>query len=150
MSYGYCPICGAKGVSRERSLNGDDRCVKGHVYKSSLALTEVEHAWKEAGGTSDRGNQHTWPSYKILELQPFVDLIIKRSLIALHENYKPDDCLPQEEIQGFLLDYWKVKPHSCGRHHLFDEPFDEVKALNKLADEMASVIDNQILESLKK
>jgi ribosomal protein S17E len=38
MSYGYCPICGAKGKSRERRINGDDRCENDHVYPSSTAL----------------------------------------------------------------------------------------------------------------
>ena len=38
MIYGYCPICGAKGKSRERRINGDDRCENDHVYPSSTAL----------------------------------------------------------------------------------------------------------------
>ncbi len=37
--YGFCPICGSKGVSRERRLNGDDRCAQGHRYPSSTAKT---------------------------------------------------------------------------------------------------------------
>lgn len=35
--YGNCPICGSKGVSRERRLNGNDRCSKGHTYPSKDA-----------------------------------------------------------------------------------------------------------------
>ncbi len=30
--YGFCPICGAKGVSRERRPDGNDRCSNGHTY----------------------------------------------------------------------------------------------------------------------
>ena len=36
-SYGYCPTCGAPGVSRERRLNGDDKCERGHTYPSAKA-----------------------------------------------------------------------------------------------------------------
>lgn len=40
-TYGYCPECGAKGATRERRLNGDDICRKGHRYKSSDAQTST-------------------------------------------------------------------------------------------------------------
>jgi len=36
--YGYCPKCGSSGQFRERRLNGNDACVAGHTYKSSVAL----------------------------------------------------------------------------------------------------------------
>ena len=36
--YGYCPICGEEGRSRERRPNGNDTCVKGHVYPSKDAM----------------------------------------------------------------------------------------------------------------
>ena len=36
--YGFCPICFRPGESRERRLNGNDRCKHGHVYTSSQAL----------------------------------------------------------------------------------------------------------------
>ncbi len=36
--YGYCPICGAPGVQRERRINGDDECANGHKYPSRSAL----------------------------------------------------------------------------------------------------------------
>lgn len=35
--YGFCPICGANGISRERRPNGNDRCSAGHEYPSSKA-----------------------------------------------------------------------------------------------------------------
>ena len=35
--YGYCPDCGAKGVTRERRPNGNDKCANGHTYPSSTA-----------------------------------------------------------------------------------------------------------------
>ena len=38
MSYGFCPTCGGPGLSRERRLNGNDRCGRGHVYPSKDAL----------------------------------------------------------------------------------------------------------------
>jgi hypothetical protein len=36
--YGYCPVCGAKGTSRERHPDGNTTCVNGHKYKSRDAL----------------------------------------------------------------------------------------------------------------
>lgn len=38
--YGYCPKCGAKGVARERRMNGNDNCEKGCTYPSRDALPE--------------------------------------------------------------------------------------------------------------
>lgn len=42
MIYGYCPMCGAKGVSRERRPNGDDKCEHGHAYPSLSARPTSE------------------------------------------------------------------------------------------------------------
>lgn len=39
--YGYCPICGGIGRSRERRLNGDDRCENGHTYPSSKSVAST-------------------------------------------------------------------------------------------------------------
>lgn len=36
--YGYCPHCNAPGINRERRINGDDICKKGHKYPSKDAL----------------------------------------------------------------------------------------------------------------
>jgi len=41
-SYGFCPICDAPGVTRERRPNGNDECAKGHRYPSRNALPEKE------------------------------------------------------------------------------------------------------------
>ena len=38
--YGYCPKCGAPGVSRERRPNGDDVCKRGHKYRSAEAVSQ--------------------------------------------------------------------------------------------------------------
>ena len=38
--YGYCPQCGGMGMSRERRLNGNDRCENGHSYPSSTAVAK--------------------------------------------------------------------------------------------------------------
>jgi hypothetical protein len=37
--YGHCPVCGAKGITRERRPGGNDRCANGHTYKSIHATT---------------------------------------------------------------------------------------------------------------
>ena len=38
--YGYCPQCGAIGLSRERRPNGNDKCANGHTYPSGKALSQ--------------------------------------------------------------------------------------------------------------
>jgi hypothetical protein len=44
--YGHCPVCGAKGVTRERRPDGDDRCANGHTYKSIHATTpSAQRQW---------------------------------------------------------------------------------------------------------
>lgn len=35
---GHCPTCGARGVMRERRINGNDRCENGHTYPSKTAV----------------------------------------------------------------------------------------------------------------
>jgi hypothetical protein len=35
--YGFCPVCGAPGIRRERRPNGNDFCENGHGYLSSQA-----------------------------------------------------------------------------------------------------------------
>lgn len=40
MSYGNCPICGAKGKTRERRINGNDKCENGHTYPSKDVIPE--------------------------------------------------------------------------------------------------------------
>jgi hypothetical protein len=55
--YGYCPVCGAEGVSRERRPDGDDKCQNGHKYPSRTALKDPPTAqpatsqsgWHEGG-----------------------------------------------------------------------------------------------------
>ena len=36
--YGYCPICGAHGQTRERRPDGYDRCTAGHLYPTGEAV----------------------------------------------------------------------------------------------------------------
>lgn len=38
--YGRCPTCGAPGLQRERGLNGNDICEKGHHYPSKDAVKD--------------------------------------------------------------------------------------------------------------
>ena len=43
-TYGYCPECGAPGVTRERRPDGNDRCANGHTYPSRAALSQPQAA----------------------------------------------------------------------------------------------------------
>jgi len=36
--YGFCPVCYATGISRERRINGNDTCKNGHKYPSKDSL----------------------------------------------------------------------------------------------------------------
>jgi hypothetical protein len=36
--YGFCPLCGSPGFSRERRPDGDDKCSKGHHYPSKNSV----------------------------------------------------------------------------------------------------------------
>jgi hypothetical protein len=38
---GVCPYCYSAVIGRERRLNGDDTCEKGHKYPSRLTLTKT-------------------------------------------------------------------------------------------------------------
>jgi hypothetical protein len=51
--YGHCPVCGAKGVTRERRPGGDDRCANGHTYKSIHATTPPAAQRQWVGLTED-------------------------------------------------------------------------------------------------
>ena len=37
MIFGFCPICGAPGIMRERRPNGNDICENKHTYPSASA-----------------------------------------------------------------------------------------------------------------
>lgn len=39
MNYGICPFCKSPVVNRERRLNGNDTCAKGHVYPMTETTT---------------------------------------------------------------------------------------------------------------
>jgi hypothetical protein len=54
--YGHCPMCGAKGVNRERRLNGNDLCASGHIYPSRDSTTPPKREW--VGLTDEEREQH--------------------------------------------------------------------------------------------
>ena len=46
--FGTCPTCGARGEYREKRPNGNDTCVRGHVYPSASAVHMTREARLEA------------------------------------------------------------------------------------------------------
>lgn len=52
-NYGFCPECGAPGITRQKCLNGNDTCVAGHAYPSSNALKERPVSDVKAFGFND-------------------------------------------------------------------------------------------------
>jgi len=54
--YGYCPTCGAKGVSRQRTEGGGmDTCANGHTYPSADAKQKPKAATAENKADSKAG-----------------------------------------------------------------------------------------------
>lgn len=61
-TYGYCPVCGDDGYSRERRPGGNDKCANGHVYPTHLRFIhpptqEQLDAYKLGGFTRPIGTQ---------------------------------------------------------------------------------------------
>ena len=56
--YGYCPVCGAKGVSTERRINGNTTCENGHIKPraSFNTPTDKEQVEIEVGKDAKVGN----------------------------------------------------------------------------------------------
>lgn len=56
IGYGYCPRCGASGITRERRPNGNDRCANGHEYPSrnSVFLPGSAPSLEQQLATKDR------------------------------------------------------------------------------------------------
>lgn len=56
--YGYCPVCGAKGVSTERRINGNTTCENGHTKPraSFNTPTDKEQVEIEVGKDAKVGN----------------------------------------------------------------------------------------------
>lgn len=52
-TYGYCPICGAPGKSRERRLNGNDICENGHAYPSNDSAESELYQIHDVAGVRD-------------------------------------------------------------------------------------------------
>jgi hypothetical protein len=64
-TYGFCPICGSRGISRERRINGNDICANGHSYASNLALhiapeKQAEQEPVPTGATHYQPHQKTY------------------------------------------------------------------------------------------
>lgn len=89
--YGYCPQCGAIGLSRERRPNGNDKCANGHTYPSGKALSqpkepvlcEFDKFHKEAFET--RIKQLEINNVKLVEALTLADKVL--SLIMIDEAY---------------------------------------------------------------
>ena len=65
--YGFCPERGAKGVQRERRLEGNDKCANGHIYPSSKSSSPPQRTWvgltDEHRAMIQRGVDRTTPPF---------------------------------------------------------------------------------------
>lgn len=91
--YGYCPECGAPGVTRERRPDGDDKCSNGHRYPSRSAhaslppqpeAQEMPDAVEHYGTVDDLPATQATPE----PVQPF----LVRDVAALLGASVPDVC----------------------------------------------------------
>jgi hypothetical protein len=68
-SYGYCPVCGAKGAIRERHPDGNTICVNRHTYKSRDALlTPPQRTWV---GLTDEEIKSQWSVFWEADCHPW-------------------------------------------------------------------------------
>lgn len=73
--YGYCPICNDVGTAREKRLNGNDMCIKGHSYPSASSLPsplggycqECRTPTNEDNSDGEYVNHHCHPKFCIPE-----------------------------------------------------------------------------------
>jgi hypothetical protein len=49
--FGFCPLCGAPGSSRERRQDGNDKCTKGHGYPSKNSVNRECIIFHEDGSS---------------------------------------------------------------------------------------------------
>ncbi len=65
--FGFCPVCGEPGVSRERRPNGNDICTNNHTYLSVHAVfppvqpigtSTLENLIQELDGVSAKLKKH--------------------------------------------------------------------------------------------
>ena len=47
----------------------------------------IQKLWEQSGGSYDPGNQHVWPSCKILDPQAFAELIVKDVTNILRQEW---------------------------------------------------------------
>ena len=55
--YGYCPHCGARVKTRERSPNGNDTCMMGCVYPSFASVATPTQGLLSAMSATDQGEE---------------------------------------------------------------------------------------------
>jgi hypothetical protein len=101
--YGYCPVCGAKGTSRERHPDGNTTCVNGHKYKSrdTLSTPPQQEAKDEPVGKLQKPTgERAW--FTISELNAWADKKLSENPHWVMPKDEPerDDPPPQRTWVG--------------------------------------------------
>ncbi len=97
--YGFCPICKAPGISRERRLDGNDRCSNGHIYKSRAALKSIE---EEQPKQTEEGKSMTPDVYQ--KLAQRTECNQRNSLMRMTDSFiDAEDVDPNQEPQHTML-----------------------------------------------
>lgn len=129
--YGYCPICGAEGVLRERRMNGNDRCENGHIYPSRDRFNTYQQYLnsKENKMTKEQIKQ------KINELQKLLNDEVTEYNIILDRSGSMSSI--KDDMEGGFKEWIKKERELAGEARInlyqFDDQFDVVyenKSLN--------------------
>ncbi len=86
--YGVCPQCGSICSTRERRPNGNDTCVKGHVYPSRDAVSVDKGQLSSPGWLPDLLAALGWQGGTVHDALAEV-----RKLREWHDDYKMDSTV---------------------------------------------------------
>jgi hypothetical protein len=74
-------------------------------------INKIKELAIQANLNSDAVPYHLsdYNDYYYPEVENFAKLIVLECIKLLQNNYAPDDCLPQEEIEGCLKEHFKIQ-----------------------------------------
>lgn len=127
--YGNCPICGAPGAMRERRLNGNDRCAKGHEYPSSSAVKLTQDPTEPVSPPVPDADSELLDRLELLRANPIqtnhINIIARDAIVAI-QRLRSDNkflrrkflsavkiglcCVERADLAEFELDRLRSRP----------------------------------------
>jgi hypothetical protein len=84
--YGYCPMCGQKGVSRDRAYrDGNTRCSNGHEYPSEKSLRTAEE-FKASGMSTTSGESGGFVVTPATVEEPVIEKTTTEEIVTVVER----------------------------------------------------------------